>query len=294
MKYSILLLAASLFTGGQVFSQDVDLDKILAEKEAQKPVEKYVIHTFPSTRLVNGSTIENLRKGILDFRVSHRFGTLNQGIDELFGLDNATMRMGVDYAISDRFMVGVGRSTFEKQYDGFFKLQLLKQTIDDKIPVSVSWLSSAMVKTQKTTTKLEFKHRVSYAHQAIIARKFSKAFSLQLMPTMVHYNLVPLATNKNNIFSLGGAARIKVLPNVHLNAEYYFVPDSQKLDGTNNSLSIGFDIETGGHVFQLHLTNSTGMTERTFITETRGKWDKGDIHFGFNISRVFTVKKPKA
>ena len=157
-------------------------------------------------------------------------------------------------------------------------------------------MGSIMLKTLKNTDSIKrnFSDKLYYAHQLIFARKFSPAFSLQIMPTMVHYNLVPDGSQPNDIYALGVGGRLKLTQRVSINAEYYYQLPDQQLPGTYNSLSFGFDIETGGHVFQLHFTNSTGMTERTFITETMGSWGKGDIHFGFNISRVFQISKRKS
>jgi len=279
------------------FSQDVDADKLLDETTKKKDTAtRYVDGTFLSTRIVDGHTVETTQKGVLDFRISHRFGTLNQGIYELFGLDNASMRFGFDYGLSDRFTVGLGRSTFEKQYDGFLKYRLLWQSEGQKqMPVSLTLVASMIIKTLKDPTGAKIKNtdRYYYAYQALLARKFSEGFSLQLMPTLIHYNMVPSATLKNNFYAIGAGARVKLTKRLSLNAEYYYQLPGNKIDGTHNALSVGFDIATAGHVFQLHLTNSTGMTERTVITETTGRWNKGDIHFGFNVSRVFTVKKPK-
>jgi Membrane bound beta barrel domain (DUF5777) len=135
--------------------------------------------------------------------------------------------------------------------------------------------------------------RITYAFQGLVARKFTESFSLQLMPSVVHYNLAPAPNMNNNVYALGVGGRLKLSKRIALNAEYYHqIPDTQYA-GTTNSLAIGFDIETGGHVFQLYFTNSTGMTERTFMAETTGDFFKGDIHFGFHLSRVFTLKDPR-
>lgn len=295
---SILTLFLS-FTCFSLFAQDVDLSKLLDEetKKEDKDKTERVYSTFKSTRLINGHSVETTWKGVLDLRISHRFGTLNKGLYELFGLDNASMRWGMDYGIGNRLMVGFGRSTLHKQYDVFGKYKLLWQSTGrHKIPVSVSIVSSAMVQTLKwedTTRKNYFSSRLYYAGQLIIARKFSENFSLQLMPTMLHYNLVKKNSDPNDIFAVGIGGRQKITKRVSINAEYYYQLPGYKFPDSKNSLSVGFDIETGGHVFQLHFTNSTGMTERTFIGETSGTWGKGDVLFGFNISRVFTIKKPK-
>ena len=255
----------------------------------------YTTATFKSTRLIDGHTVENVGKGVLDFRISHRFGKVNGGGYDLFGLDNATMRMSFDYGITNRFMVGIGRSTFEKTYDAFFKVKLLRQSTGAKrMPLTVSYVPTVALKTLKsldTSRKNYFSSRLFFTHQLIIARKFSEKTSLQLMPTYSHRNLVTLASEPNDLIAIGIGGRQKITRRVSLNAEYYYQLPDFKLEGTTNALSVGVDIETGGHVFQLHFTNSQGMSERTFITETRGKWGKGDIYFGFNISRVFTIGK---
>jgi Membrane bound beta barrel domain (DUF5777) len=287
-------------TGIHAVAQDVDLSKMLdeeSEKEDKDKTEK-VYSTFKSTRLINGHSVENTYKGVLDLKISHRFGTVNKGLYEFFGFDNASMRWGFDYGLTNRLMIGFGRSSFQKQYDAFVKYKLLWQsTGKNKMPVSVNIISTAMVQTLKwedTTRKNYFSSRLFFAHQLLIGRKFSENFSLQVMPSMVHYNLVKRNSEPNDLFAIGIGGRQKITKRISINAEYYYQLPGYKLANTKNSLSIGFDIETGGHVFQLHFTNSTGMTERTFITETSGSWDKGDILFGFNISRVFTIKKAKA
>lgn len=293
----IIIGISLLLTQSFVYAQDIDLFKEMDEQNKKETKEKidYAAYTFKTTRLVNGHTIENLGKGILDFRINHRFGRVNQGAYDLFGLDNASMRMALDYGITDRLMVGVGRSTFEKQFDGFLKYKILRQSAGYKnMPITLSYVATGILKTLKDpdpTIKKNFTDRLYFAHQLLIARKFNDYTSIQLMPTIVHYNIVPKANDPNDLFSLGIGARQRISKRVNLTGEYYY--QFNKLSGYYNSFSVGFDIETGGHVFQLHFTNSTGMTERTFITETTGQWGKGDIHFGFNISRVFTIVKPK-
>ena len=286
--FSLLCLTAG--------AQDIDLNAMMQEQEPKKN-KTYTERTFLTTRLVNGHSIENTASGILDMKISHRFGQLNGGLYQLFGLDNATMRWGFDYGVTRNLMIGVGRSTYQKQYDAFLKYKLLSQT-DEKggMPISVSWLSSVMLnslKWENPARKNYFSSRLYYAHQLLIARKFSEGTSIQLMPTMVHYNLVQGSNDPNDLFSVGIGAKQSISKRVSLNAEYYYQLPDTRFEGTRNSLSFGVDIETGGHVFQLHITNSPGMTERTFINETFGQWGKGDLLFGFNISRVFSLKKSK-
>ncbi len=265
-----------------------DLDN--ESKKVDANATDYSTATFKSTRIVNGHTIETIGKYNLDFRISHRFGYLNSGGYNLFGLDNATMRMSLDYGVSNRLLVGIGRSTVDKEYDAYVKYKLLRQSTGKvNMPISVSAVATAMQYTLKGSDDISFTNRMSYSYQLLIARKFNDNISLQLMPTLVHINLVPLSKNDNNLYSLGVGGRVKISKRVAITGEYYH--QFNPLDGTTNSLSFGVDIETGGHVFQLHFTNSTGMTDRSFITNTTGDWGKGDVHFGFNISRLFVLKK---
>lgn len=300
MKYifsKTILLSFILLTASTIHAQEVDLFKQAEDESKKKDAQTTEIVTaaFNGTRVINGHSVETTKRGVLDFQIRHRFGFINTGLYDFFGLDNATERMSFDYGITDRLAVGIGRSTFQKQMDGFIKYRLLRQSTGYKaMPISVTLLAAGIVKTIKNTdpTKpLTGTDKTSYAYQAIIARKFNKKTTLQLMPTLVHYNLVPKATDPNDMFSLGIGARQKISRRFALTAEYYH--QFNKFDGYNSSLALGVDIETGGHVFQLHFTNSTGMTEPTFIHETSGDFFKGDIHFGFNISRAFTLTKNK-
>jgi len=284
-----------LFIAPLVYAQD-DLMKML-EEETKSDKLDFATATFKTTRLINGHSVENVAAGVLDFRISHRFGFLNSGAYEFFGLDQAFIRLGLDYGITNWWMVGVGRSNYQKQLDGFTKFKLLRQSSGSKtMPLTLSVVSSMIYKLEKfeITTRENFAtSKMYFAHQVLIGRKFNESISFQVMPTVVHYNLIPGTALPNDLLSIGAGGRVKISKRVSINAEYYYQLPGYKLPGTHNSVAIGFDIETGGHVFQLQFTNSTGMTERTFIHETTGDFLKGDIHFGFNISRVFTIKDPR-
>jgi len=275
------------------FAQD-DLMKMLEDETNRVEKKDYTTATFKTTRLINGHSVENVAPGVLDFRISHRFGFLSSGAYELFGLDQASMRMGFDYGLSKRWMIGVGRSTYQKQFDGFTKFKFLRQS--NQMPITLSAVGGIMYKSLKFDNPDQINFLTSklyYSGQILLARKFSESFSFQVMPTMVHYNLVEGVNDPNDVFSVGAGGRMKLSKRVSINAEYYYQLKNYKLPNTTNSVSIGFDIETGGHVFQLYVTNSSGMTERSFISETIGDFFKGDIRFGFTISRVFTIVKPK-
>ena len=257
----------------------------------------YTTATFKSTRIMNGHSIERMPTGQLDVRISHRFGTLNSGGYNFFGLDVSNIHLSLEYGILNWLMIGVGRSEFEKTFDGFAKFSILRQSSGAKdMPVSVSVVTSAALKTLKfpdQTRTNYFTSRLTYVAQILVARKISEDLSVQLTPSYVHRNLVATELDPNDIFALGAGARLKLSKRISLNGEYYYIvnPKTYLSQQIYNPLSIGFDIETGGHVFQLFFTNSLGMTEKQFIGETTGQWKKGDIHFGFNISRVFTLKK---
>lgn len=272
-----------------------DLMAMLDDKGDSK--SEYTTATFKTTRIANGHSIENVGKGILDFRINHRFGQVNDGVKEFFGLDNASTRIGFDYGITDWLMIGIGRSTYMKDVDGFLKVKILHQKEDNSMPVSVSYMGAVSAQDVKLVenpagSDYPFSNRVAYVNQLLIARKFANWLSLQLMPTHLHYNFVRYNDEPNDVFAVGLGGRLKLSNRISLTGEYYMVM-GDKMRDTRNSLTLGFDIETGGHVFQLMFTNSTGITERSVIGQTTGRWDKGNIHFGFNISRVFTIVRPK-
>lgn len=256
-----------------------------------------VNYAFKTNRIINLHSIENTHRGVLDFKVSHRFGFLNSGIDEFFGLDQSSIRLGLEYGLTDRLMIGLGRSSFRKTIDGFFKYKLVRQRRGKApFPLSISLFHSTVIETidfPDPDRENYFSSRMFYTWQLLIARKFSERFSFQLSPGIVHRNLVQSADEKNDILSLGLGSRFKLSKRVSLNAEYILADRSGLREDFHNSFSLGFDIETGGHVFQLHLTNSTSMIEKGFIAENTGNFWDGDIHFGFNISRVFTLARPK-
>jgi len=303
-SYIRFFIICSAFVSTQLYAQNVNVDSLLdASTKKESNSKQYVDGTFTGRRLIDGHTVETTQAGVLDLLVSHRFGKINDGFYNLFGLDVASMRIGADYGITNRFTIGGGRSTFEKQYDGFLKYRLLWQSEGKHaMPISLTLLSSVMYETDTTALKSEKQittsprttDKFSFAYQILIARKFSDAFSLQIMPTLIHENIVYNSTSSNDLLALGAGAKINITPHSSINLEYYYQIPGYKLPGTYNTFSIGYEIETGGHVFQLHFTNSTGMTERTVIAENHGQWSNGDIHFGFNISRVFTIKKTRS
>ena len=290
MTKSILTLLL-VFLLYQVQAQDDLLSLLDDETEESGPVEAI----FKGSRLIHGHSVKLKRKGELEFLISHRFGRVNEGAYAMFGLDDAQMRLGFDYGISDRINIGIGRSSFDKTYDGFIKANLLRQTSGSPyIPVSIVAFAGMNIKTSpqaKFNPDISTGDRLGYTYALLIARKFSPDFSFQLMPTVIHKNRVT-APDINTHYALGTGFRYKITGSVSINFEYYSRLNAPEDLEIYNSVALGFDIETGGHVFQLHLSNSRGMMERSFVAETTGDLGNGDIHFGFNISRTFQVSNP--
>ena len=256
----------------------------------------YTSATFKGQRLVNGQTIETIPGGDLQFIFAHRFEALNSGLYEFFGLDQAFVRIGLEYGISDRFGIGLGRNSVDKTLDSYVRYKLLAQKSGShSFPLTATFFGSAAARisprNEDLPSPISFNDRLAYTAQLLLARKFSPALSLQLMPTLVHKNMADAAFENNTQPMVGFGGRIKVTKSTAITTEYYYrfgVPDGNPY---HNPIGIGIDIETGGHVFQLVFTNSRGLTERAYLTETLGDFFNGDIHFGFNVTRMFSFRK---
>ncbi|MDX2195302.1 MAG: DUF5777 family beta-barrel protein [Cytophagales bacterium] len=291
MKYLIVILY--ILIQNDIMSQDMST----MLNEAEQPVREYTKSTFKSTRVINTHSIETLGNRTLDFRITHHFGNLNTDdvLQSFFGLDYANIRLGLEYSYNGRCMIGIGRTKIDGLTDAFIKTRLLRQTTDNKMPVSLTWMSGVYYVTSKYylgITDFKLTNRLQYAHQVIIARKFSEKFSLQVAPMLLYYNLVQMYSDDNHKFAILGASRLKITKRTAVTLEYNL--QASKFSSNNgisyhNSAGIGFDIETGGHVFQLFFTNSTGIAETQFVNYTQVDIFKGNILIGFNISRVFKV-----
>jgi len=275
-----------------LFAQDKDLLKMLNDSISVNDKHSPVTGTFKALHIVNMQTIEAPARGALNFIIMHRFGQLNSGSYNLYGLDNATLRLGLDYGITDRLAVGIGRSSYQKMLDAYIKYRLLRQTEggDHNMPVSASIIGGITDYTDINYPKGGTNYSVSYFGQLLIARKINRNLSIELSPTWVHYNLVPSAADKFDEFAIGAGARMKITKRMSLNVEYnYLLPNQIVSMAVHNSLSMGLDIETGGHVFQLVFSNSQGMTEPQYVGRTTESWGNGGIYFGFNVSRNFNI-----
>jgi hypothetical protein len=270
-----------------------DLMDLLKEDDSKKT--EYTDATFKSTRLINGQSIELPPKGALNFVISHHFGKINSGAYEFFGLDQANIRFGFDYGITDWLSLGIGRTSVDKTYDGSVKVKILRQSKGYRnMPITLTYFTNVAI------TSLEWKYpernnyfssRMEYVHQVLIARKFGSRLSIQLMPTFIHRNLVLTIYDQNDVWAIGAGGRIKLTKRLAITGETYFLMPGQTQQQFYNTLSFGIDLETGGHVFQIYLTNSQGLIEEQFIPETTGSWLRGDIHLSFNIHRTFQIVK---
>jgi hypothetical protein len=262
-----------------------DLDSLMnTQDDSRTPGSVYA---FTGTHLGNGQTSETNGNGELHMYIGHRFGELSDGFYGFFGLDQATMRLGFDYGISKRVMVGFGRSTNEKTWDLFGKGRIF---IQDKkgIPISLTVYAASSVNTLRGIFPMDndgLTDRMSYTFQAFAARNFN-IFSIQLVPVYLHTVFDPRSSSPEDQLSLGVGGSIRVAKRMHVTTEYYYGFSEHNFPSTN-PLTIGIDLDTGGHLFQLVLSNSTGMNDKALLTGTSGSWIDGDIYFGFNLTRTF-------
>lgn len=276
------------------FAQD-DLEDLLGGDEDMGKLP--ISATFKTTRIINAHNTQMVKAKHVDFRVGHRFGVVNNGISDLFGLDNATdTRIAFEFGITDKLGLSFARNK-GNDYDFYVKYLALQQTVNDKTPVSIALLSTQLLRTGPASADefsdrnyTQFAHRLSYTNQILISRKFSDNLSLQLMPTHIYRNLT-VFNDPNSVFAIGVGGRIKLTKRFALIGDYYYVMRDEQFAGINyyNPLSLGVAIETGGHVFHLNFTNSSKMNELDYMTNTTDSWTDRAAHFGFNISRVFAL-----
>jgi hypothetical protein len=294
MIQTLLFLVAFFISIFSVSAQDDLLDMLEDKSIKNAPV----FATYKSTRIINLHSNEQMKAKHLDFRIQHRFGPIdlsenNQfGFYNMFGLDGAVIRLGFEYGITDKLMVGLGRSTVNKAYDGFVKYKVLQQ--NRRLPISVNYFGNAAVNTIAwpiATRDYPFSARMSYVNQLIISRKFNDFISASFSPTVVHHNLVTTQAEPNTIFAAAMGASIRLTPSIRFNVEY--IP---RINGRNqpvgnpyyDAFAFGLDFETGGHVFQIHFTNATGLIEQQFVTRNANPLNINELRFGFNLSRTFS------
>lgn len=294
-----ILTTLSILMSITVFAQADLMDQLNSEFPSDQP-EK-ILTTFKGIRLINANTIETTKKKTLEFRITHRFGDMkigeSAGYHTYWGMDNASnIRFSFDYGLTDRICIGLGRSKTLENIDGNLKFRFLDQK-KGGLPISVAYFANAVVSAVANIPQDKFVNRLSFTHQLIIASKINNAISLEVLPTFVHRNFVdktnlhPVnnSTDKNDLFALGFGGRFKITKRTSFVIDY-FLPFDEFRDSKNNyydALGVGFEFETGGHVFHVNVTNSAGIIENDFIPYTNSAWDKGEFKLGFNISRVF-------
>jgi Membrane bound beta barrel domain (DUF5777) len=267
---------------------------LLDELGKDEATIEYAKYSFKTNRIINLHSLENTAAGVMDFKMSHRFNPVDNGLYDLFGLDGAQQRFGFDFGLTDDLTVGVNRNSYKKALDGFVKYRILRQSTGKvNMPITLAVMASAAIETQKFDVPDRtnyFSSRMFYTSQLIIGRKFNETFTFELVPTYVHRNLVSLNSEKNSVFALAGGGRVRLTKRMALTGEYMYVFPNQLRPEFKNMLSLGLDIETGGHVFQLHFTNAPSMSEYSFTTQNDTDFfGSNGIRFGFNVSRVFTL-----
>ena len=295
MKKILLLSFLIISSAFTLSAQDID-PMALLQGLAETPKDEPVIATFKATRVINQQTIEVGGTRSLDFRIHHHFGPFNSGAYDFWGIDGgASIRLGLEYSYNGRLQFGLGRTSYEKQIDGFLKYRLLRQTKNGSMPISVTLFSGAYrngIKGLQISGVDKFKYasdRLSFVQQIIIARKIDDKLSIQITPTMVHYNLVENLSDQNDAYFLGIAGRYKISNRTAITYEYGAKLLNYSESKYYDSMGIGLDIETGGHVFQMFLTNSFGMTENQTFARTNSAWADRGFRLGFNVSRMFTL-----
>ncbi|MFL9835042.1 DUF5777 family beta-barrel protein [Chryseobacterium terrae] len=277
------LLFLSMLASGFAFAQEdllKDIDTIQTKNTENSPP------AFKALQIVTGQSTKLSAKNEWYIVVAHRFGDVSKGFKDFFGLDDASTKLGVIYGVTDGLSLSLSRETNLKTFEGGAKYKLIKQS--DTFPVDIVGYNVVAVNTDLSKDNypnLQFGDRLSYLTQALISRRFNENFSLQLTPSYVHKNLYEPMIEDKDQFLAGLGGRYKISKRISINAEYFVNFDSHSF--YKNPLSIGMDIETGGHVFQLLFTNSQLNSDIGYLTNATGKWDKGQVFFGFNLYRVF-------
>ncbi len=303
MKHLLFFFVFNYFYTTAI-AQD-DLSALLDSTTNQR---ENISATFKSSRIINMQSNETVHLHTLDFRVSHRFGSIGKASGgnrhNFYGIDESTdIRVAFEYGITERLTVGAGRHKFNENYEVLGKFRLLEQTNDNHIPVAVTIFSNASYSDEENSlfnkdtvsASTENLRRLSYTTQIIIARKFSSRFSFELVPTIVHRNFVFNTQDDNTIYALGAGGRIKVTRSMAIIADYiYNFSELRKVNNDNgyyNALGAGVEFETGGHVFSLMFTNAEAIIESEYVSNTKKSWTKGGFRFSFNISRNFRLGK---
>lgn len=281
----LIFTILGLFFGCFVFSQNNLLDEISSESSYK---DEFEMPAFKAMKVVNNQSTKLAQKGDLYLYVGHRFGTIKGGVESLFGLDYANTKIEILYGLINQVQVGFSRESFKKTYNLHVKYGIKSQTTS--FPLSITSYNSVNLDTsldENQYPNLNFNERYVYISQLLISRRFNDNFSFQLAPSIVKYNFLTNQFKNDFNYILNYGSRLKISKRSSFNIDY-----SHHLNRLNNSeeknvLSLGIDMETGGHVFQLLFSNTQASDEAGVLTGAEGNWIKGDIFFGFNILRVF-------
>ncbi len=293
MKIISCFCFLTMFLNMPVLAQD---DLLMQLQKDQAPVPEKVLATFKGNKIINIQTNETVKKKNLDFRVNHLFGNIGKesggGIHTLYGFDQSNdIRIALQYGISDKFTAGISRCKRNENLEGLLKYRVLEQSTDDKIPIAISLFGNTTLTTKSGELVDKFEHRMTYCAQVIFARRFSSHFSFEVVPSYLHSNFVP-EDDKNDLISIGAGARYKLTRSTSVIADYFYTPERKNLFQEHfNPIGLGFEIETGGHVFSLMFTNASGILENDFLANTVDDWMKGGVKFSFIISRMFKFGK---
>jgi Membrane bound beta barrel domain (DUF5777) len=286
MKIIKLLLFLLFLSFGNTYAQDDLLNELDSVSSNKKEIE---IAAFKGLQICNMQSTKMAAKGEWYFVVSHRFGDLTNGLDNFFGLDNAYTKLGGLYGVNKWLTVGASRHTFNKVFEFSAKYKLKDQEVNG-FPVTIVGFHTLGVNTllsEDVYPGLSANNRLAYSSQLLISRKFSESLSLEVNPIYIHRNVYNPLIEKKDQFVLAAGGRYKVSKRMSLNLEYGARISEPKVRTFHNPLSIGLDIETGGHVFQMVFSNSQAMNDVSYFTNALGKWDDKGIFFGFNMYRVF-------
>ncbi len=282
-KLLYLLLLAPVVT----FSQNDLLDEI--DTTTKDNTKNYATAAFKGLKIVNFESTKLVAKKELNFIVAHRFGNLKNGVDTFFGLDEAVTRLNFVYGLTDGINIGVSRSSFLKIYEASLKYRLARQ-VEGGFPLTIVGFNAILANTSLRNDDfpgIDFSNKLGYTSQLLISRKVNTNLSLQVAPTVIHEGLVDARTDNNTQAAIGIGGRYKLTKRWSINVDYGALINKDSASPLKNPLSIGFDLETGGHVFQLHFTNARGINTNSFIGRTTEDWLDGGIFFGFNLGRTF-------
>ncbi len=267
----------------KIFGQDELLDLIGDNNLDTMPIQA----TFKATRIVNAQSIKIPRQKTLEFMILHRFGSMSNGFYDLFGMDEAVIRFDLKYGLRENFSMGIGRSSLKKTYDIFSKIRFLRQKYGQR-PIPISLVLFTKIEIETAIKDMDTFDRFTFDIQALFARKFNQNLSLQIMPTYIHKNLVYSKNEANTLLSIGFGGRLKISKRTSINFDT-FLPIDSRPKTYIRGWGLGYDIDTGGHIFQLMITNAQGSYESQYIENATGDIENFNLYIGFNITRVFTL-----